>query len=75
MSCLRRVEQDGAGTAKQGYSIIARFDCDLSLDLHDPMLKNTRVWHRPEVYFEQGLSKEQKARILKANQELVEGGK
>lgn len=44
-----------AGTPKKGYSIIARFDCDLSLDYNEPAFKKTGVWHRPEVYFEQGM--------------------
>ncbi|MEM9674570.1 MAG: glycoside hydrolase family 117 protein [Cyclobacteriaceae bacterium] len=44
-----------AGTPGKGYSIIARFDCDLSLDYDEPTFKKTGVWHRPEVYFAQGL--------------------
>ena len=44
-----------AGKPKKGYSIMARFDCDLSLDYNEPMLKKTGVWHRPEVYFAQGM--------------------
>ena len=46
-----------AGTPGKGYSIIARFDCDLSLDLEDPQFKDTGVWHKPEVYFQQSLHK------------------
>lgn len=42
-----------AGTAKKGYSIMARFDCDLSLDFDEPSYKKTGVWHSPEVYFAQ----------------------
>jgi hypothetical protein len=44
-----------AGTPAKSYSIIARFDCDLSLDYNEPAFKKTGVWHRPEVYFEQGM--------------------
>ena len=44
-----------AGTPEQSYSIMARFDCDLSLDYDEPAFKKTGVWHRPEVYFEQGM--------------------
>ncbi|WP_139958983.1 glycoside hydrolase family 117 protein [Flavicella sediminum] len=44
-----------AGTPEKSYSIIARFDCDLSLDYNEPTYKKTGVWHKPEVYFEQGL--------------------
>ncbi|PWJ57929.1 glycosyl hydrolase family 43 [Dyadobacter jejuensis] len=45
-----------AGAPKKGYSIIARFDCDLSLDNNDPRFKDTGVWHKPEVYFQQGIN-------------------
>lgn len=37
------------------HSIIARVDCDLSLDVHEPSMKLTGVWHKPDVYFKQGL--------------------
>jgi hypothetical protein len=60
-----------AGTAGKGHSIMARFDCDLSLDVHDPSMKKNRVWHRPEVFFRQGLSKAQKERIAKENQQTM----
>ncbi|MCR9064001.1 MAG: glycoside hydrolase [Cytophagales bacterium] len=46
-----------AGTRDKSYSIIARFDCDLSLDFNDPIFKNTGVWHKPEVYFAQGMER------------------
>ncbi len=59
-----------AGTHTKRYTIIARFDCDLSLDLHDPLMKKTGVWHRPEVYFKQGLSQGQRERIRKAGARL-----
>ena len=45
-----------AGSSKNRYSIMARFDCDLSLDNDDPIFKTNRVWHRPEVYFQQGIN-------------------
>lgn len=35
----------------------------LSKDVDDPAMKNTQLWLRPEVYFSQGLTKEQKARL------------
>ena len=44
-----------AGTSEKRYSIIARFDCDLSLDYHEPAFKKTGVWHKPDVYFAQGM--------------------
>ncbi|MBK1878959.1 glycoside hydrolase family 117 protein [Pelagicoccus mobilis] len=60
-----------AGGPNGRHSMIVRFDCDLSLDLDDKSFKNTGVWHKPEVYFKQGLSKAQRDRIQKANQELT----
>jgi hypothetical protein len=52
------------------HSILARFDCDLSQEIHDPALKTTGTWHHPEVYFKQGLSKKQRERIEKQNAAL-----
>ncbi|MEO9890919.1 glycoside hydrolase [Aurantibacter sp.] len=47
-----------AGTPGKGYSIIARFDCDLSLDFDKPsVFKKTGIWHNPDVYFQQGLER------------------
>jgi hypothetical protein len=45
------------------HSILVRFDCDLSQDLLDPVLKKHRVNHDPDVYYHQGLSKKQRERI------------
>jgi hypothetical protein len=56
-----------AGTWGKQYSIIARFDCDLSLDVDDASMKNTGVWHSPDVYFKQGLSAAQRKRIQAEN--------
>lgn len=52
-----------AGKKPTQHSILARFDCDLSQDLHDPVMKKTRPWLSPEVYFGQGISKQQRQRI------------
>ena len=46
-----------AGSPGKQHSIMARFDCDLSLDYDEPLFKNTGVWHKPEVYFQQGLGR------------------
>ncbi|MCM2374884.1 glycoside hydrolase family 117 protein [Aporhodopirellula aestuarii] len=48
------------GTWAKSHSILARFDCDLSLDVDDPAMKNTHVWLKPEIYFSQGLTKAQR---------------
>lgn len=60
-----------AGTPGKQHSIIARFDCDLSLDVHDSAMKKTGVWHRPDVYFQQRLNATQRQRIDDANEELL----
>lgn len=50
-----------AGGAGKQHSIMARFDCDLSLDYDNPQVfKKSTVWHKPEVYFQQGLDKQTK---------------
>ena len=56
----------------QNHSILTRFDCDLSLDLHDPLMKRTGIYHKPDVYFRQGLSPGQRKRIEKENLRLKE---
>jgi len=50
---------------------LVRFDCDLSLDLNDPEMKQHRVNHKPDVYYRQGLSKKQLERISKTNVKLM----
>nr|WP_206036272.1 glycoside hydrolase [Crateriforma spongiae] len=56
-----------AGTAGKRHSILARFDCDLSLDVDDPWMRGNKIWFKPEVYFSQGLNKAQRQRIEQAN--------
>ncbi|MFI3286575.1 MAG: family 43 glycosylhydrolase [Rikenellaceae bacterium] len=45
------------------YSNIFRFDCDLSLTLDDPEMKNNHVYPTYEEYLRRGLSPKQRARI------------
>jgi len=45
---------------KKSHSILARFDCDLSQDIHDPEMKNTQLWLKPDIYFSKGLSEKQR---------------
>jgi len=59
-----------ATTWDKNHAILCRFDCDLSLDLHDPVMKRTGLHHKPEVHFNQGLNNQQRQRILKANKKL-----
>lgn len=51
------------------HSMLVRFDCDLSLDMNDPEMKEHRVKHTPEEFFRQGLSEKQKERILRTNRQ------
>ena len=43
--------------------MLARFDCDLSLDVHDPEMKESDIFNHPEINFQFGLTKEQRERI------------
>ncbi|MEO0965804.1 MAG: family 43 glycosylhydrolase [Planctomycetota bacterium] len=51
-----------AGTPTTQHSILARVDCELTREPHDPAMKSTHRLHKPEFYFDQGLSPEQRAR-------------
>ncbi|MEO0731947.1 MAG: glycoside hydrolase, partial [Bacteroidota bacterium] len=50
-------------TWAQNHSMLLRFDCDLSRDLHDPEMKKHSYYYKPEFYFRHGLSKAQRERI------------
>ena len=50
----------------KSHSMLARFDCDLSLDLHDPEMKETDIFNDPEINFKFGLSEKQFERITKS---------
>ena len=57
-----------AGTSRETqHSILVRFDCDLSQDLDDPAMKGTNLFIKPEVYFSQKLTAEQRKRIQAEN--------
>ena len=61
-----------AGERGKQHSILARFDCDLSLDVDEPSLKSTGVWHKPDVYFRQGLNpqiRKQRSKLPEKNNE------
>ncbi len=60
--------QEGDGRV----TVLMRFDCDLSLDVHDPVMKKHSNYLRPEVYYQLGLSKQQRQRVLEANKALRE---
>jgi hypothetical protein len=52
------------------HAILLRFDCDLSLDLHDPDMKHHNYYYRPEHYYKHGLSQQQLDRIKETNKTL-----
>lgn len=58
-------------TWAQNHAILTRFDCDLSQDINDEDMKKTGVYHKPDVYYRQGLNQQQKARIQKENGRLA----
>ncbi|MEM7809285.1 MAG: hypothetical protein AAF561_14340, partial [Planctomycetota bacterium] len=51
-----------AGETERSHSILARFDCDLRAQVTDPALKDTHYLHRPETYFGQPLTPQQRQR-------------
>ncbi len=53
----------GEGEPGARYSILGRFDCDLSLDVDDPIMKNTAFHIDADTHFKQGLDKTQRERI------------
>ena len=63
--------RNARGKNGQLYSVLARFDCDLSLDVHDPEMKGHNILWRPEDYYRWGLSKKQRERIEKTNREAI----
>ncbi|SIS48982.1 hypothetical protein SAMN05421766_102340 [Zobellia uliginosa] len=54
-----------ATTWEQNHAVLARFDCDLSLDVDDPQMKRLGTYFKPEFYYQMGLSKKQRERIEK----------
>lgn len=60
-----------AGTPPNRHSMLARFDADLSLDVNDPEMKVSNVWHTPDTYFKQGLSEVQRERIVEQNRQIA----
>lgn len=53
----------GMGRPGARYSMLARFDCDLSLDVDDPLMKNTAFHIDAATYFKQDLTQAQRERL------------
>lgn len=61
---------------QHGFSILMRFDCDLSLDVHDPEMKRHEYFHMdPEYFYSHGLSKKQRDRIEEENKKVKQDQK
>jgi len=43
------------GSRQNRHSILARFDCDLHQDVHDPIMRDTEYFIKSDVYFSKGL--------------------
>ena len=56
---------------RRRYSVLARFDCDLSLDVHDPEMKRSHIRYKPEHHYKHGLSEQQLERIMAENRKLA----
>lgn len=50
----------------KSHSMLARFDCDLSLDLHDSEMKESDIFNHPDINFKFGLTDKQRQRVDKA---------
>ena len=63
---------NAGGDWKNGmYTELVRFDCDLSKKVNDLDMKNSYIFLPYEIYYKQGLNKEQKERIFKENELLL----
>ncbi|WP_090120330.1 glycoside hydrolase family 117 protein [Lutibacter oricola] len=58
------------GGKGQFHSMLARFDCDLSRDVNDPIMKEPRVMYGPDFYFKQNLTAKQKKKINDQTEKL-----
>jgi hypothetical protein len=56
----------------KSHSMLARFDCDLSLDVDDIEMKESDIFNDPEINFKFGLSDQQRKRIEDAAREIEE---
>lgn len=67
--------KEGPDKTKNNLSVLTRFDCDLSLDLNDPGMKEHYTLYGSELHYNQGLNKTQKQRIKEANDKLLNKSK
>ncbi|WPR73327.1 glycoside hydrolase [Algoriphagus sp. NG3] len=57
---------------EHNHAILLRFDCDLSLDVHDPEMKKHNYYYKPEFYYQHGLTKEQLQRVAEENAKVMD---
>lgn len=55
---------NASGDWSTNHAILIRFDCDLSRDVHDPLMKKHQVRYEVEDYLKRGLTAGQKKRIM-----------
>jgi len=67
---LCHINPDGGGAANE--SILARFDCDLSLDIDRPIFKKNNLRFNADTYFQKGvaLPENMKKQILREQKKL-----
>lgn len=61
-----------AGERGKAHSVLMRFDCDLSLDVDDPDMKQHGYIYKPDFYYQHGLSKKQRERVSEESRRLRE---
>lgn len=61
-----------AGERGKNHSILTRFDCDLSQDVHDPIMKKTGLYLKPADFYKQGLWDQQRKRVDEENKQFKE---
>lgn len=63
---------NAAGDWGRNHTVLVRFDCDLSRDIHDDGMKGHYLSYSPEFHYRQGLSVKQRERVRKANERQLE---
>ena len=61
---------NAGGEWKKNHSILVRFDCDLSLDVHDDNMKKAKYYYGPDFHYKHGLSGKQRKRIAEETEAL-----
>ncbi len=63
---------NAAGDWKRNHTVLVRFDCDLSQDIHDDGMKEHYMKYGPEHHYKYGLSGKQRERIANENKKRLE---